>query len=119
VEELQTEGGDLNFLRSRLGWLLVALYVAVVVATYQDALAKRGTWLYDIGLDLVVLPYIVIVGRFLLGDATFGVHADAPWGLLPAVLFCSALLLIGGAFVEKGARHALGKIRARRAGPEA
>jgi len=43
--------GAVNFLRSRLGWLLVALYVAVVVATYQDALAKRGTWLYDIGLN--------------------------------------------------------------------
>jgi hypothetical protein len=104
---------QMRVLRSRLGWLLVALYVAAVVATYLDALAKRGTWLYDIGLDLVVLPYIVIVGRFFLGDPNFEVHADAPWGLLPAVLFCSALVLVGGAVVENGTRHALGKIRAR------
>jgi hypothetical protein len=109
----------MRVLRSKLGWLLVATYIAGVVATYLDALAKRGTWLYDIGLDLVVLPYIVIVGRFLLGDPTFEVHADAPWGLVPGVLFCSALLLLGGAIVENGTRRALGKLRARRAGSEA
>jgi len=106
-------------LRSRLGWLLVAAYVAVVVATYLDAMAKRGTWLYDIGLDLVVLPYIAIVGRLFLGDPTFEVHGNAPWGLVPAVVFCSALVLLGGAIVESGARRALRKIRARKAGSEA
>jgi hypothetical protein len=109
----------MRVLRSRLGWLLVAVYVVVVVATYLDALAKRGTWLYDIGLDLVFLPYIVIVGRFLLGDRTFEVHADAPGGLVPAVLFCSALLLVGGALVEDGTRRVLARIRAGRAGSEA
>jgi len=96
----------------------VATYLAAVVATYLDALAKRGTWLYDIGLDLVVLPYIAIVGRLFLGDPTFEVHADAPWGLVPAVIFCSALVLLAGALVESGARRILRKIQARNAGFE-
>ncbi len=89
-----------------------------MVATYLDALAKRGTWLYDIGLDLVVLPYIAIVGRLFLGDPSFEVHADAPWGLVPAVIFCSALVLLAGAAVESGARRVLRKIRARNDGFE-
>jgi hypothetical protein len=101
-------------LRSKLGWLLVVAYVAAFIATYFDALSKRGTWLYDIGLDVLAIPYIAIVGRLLLGDGTFELHADAPWGLVPAVVFCSALLLLMGAAVESGARRVLRGIRERR-----
>ncbi len=94
--------------RSRLGWFLVAIYVAVFVAAYLDARAKRGTFLYDIWLDLLALPYI-LAGRVLLQKPTFEVHGHEPWGLVPAVLFCSAVVLVLGAAIEHGIRSALGR----------
>jgi hypothetical protein len=94
----------MRILRSRLGWALVAIYVVVFVAAYMDALSKRGTFLYDIWLDILALPYIAIVGRLVLRSPTFEVHAHEPWGLVPAVLFCGALLLLLGAAIERGVR---------------
>jgi hypothetical protein len=108
----------LRIVRSRLGWLLAATYVAVFIAAYFDAMAKRGTWLYDIGLDFLALPYIAVVGRLLLQDPTFELHASEPWGLVPAVVFCSGLLLLLGAAIESAARHAWRGIRSRSAGSE-
>jgi hypothetical protein len=67
--------------------------------------APWGTFLYDIGLDLLALPYILIVGRLLLRQPTFAVHAHEPWGLVPAVIFCSGFLLLVGAGVERAARR--------------
>jgi len=94
----------MRILTSRLGWALVTGYVVVFVAAYFDAMSKRGTFLYDIWLDILALPYIAIVGRLLLQDPTFEVHAHEPWGLVPAVLFCGALLLLIGSAVERGVR---------------
>lgn len=91
--------------RSRLGWLLVALYVVTFVVAYFDAEAKRGTFLYDVWLDILALPYIVIVGRLLLQSRTFALHAHEPWGLVPAVIFCGTLLLLVGAAIE----HVVGR----------
>ncbi len=94
--------------RSRLGWILVAIYLFVFVVAYFDATAKRGTFLYDIWLDILTLPYIVVVGRLLLRSSTFAVHAHEPWGLVPAIFFCSVVVLLVGAIIEHGARSALG-----------
>jgi len=85
----------------------VVLYLAVYIAAYVDALGKRGTFLGDIWLDVLALPYIAIVGRVLLGDPTFDLHVYQPWGLLPAVLFCSFLLLALGAGIEWSVRRLL------------
>jgi hypothetical protein len=87
----------MGILRSKLGWALVAVYVVGFITVYSHVQAHRGTFVYDIGLDLLALPYILIVGRLLLQEPTFAVHAHEPWGLLPAVVFCSALILIAGA----------------------
>ena len=95
--------------RSRFGWILVAIYLVTFVVAYLNAIAKRGTFLYDIWLDILTLPYIVIVGRLFLQSPTFAVHAHEPWGLVPAVLFCGVLVLLLGAVVEHGVRSALGK----------
>ena len=95
--------------RSRFGWILVAIYLVTFVVAYPNATAKRGTFLYDIWLDILTLPYIVIVGRLFLQSPTFAVHAHEPWGLVPAVLFCGVLVLLLGAIVEHGVRSALGK----------
>lgn len=85
---------------SRFGWVLAALYVLGFVAAYLHAMANRGMFLYDLGLNILALPYIVIVGRLLLQDQLFSVHAHEPWGLVPAVLFCSALAWLVGAGME-------------------
>jgi hypothetical protein len=95
--------------RSTFGWLLVAIYLVVFVVAYFDAAAKRGTFPYDIWLDILSLPYIVIVGRLLLQSPTFEVHEHEPWGLVPAVVFCSAIVLLLGAVIEHGVRSAVGK----------
>src|SRR5262245_37510596 len=94
----------MRILRSKLGWALVTVYLAVFVAAYFDAMSKRGVFLYDIWLDILALPYIAIVGRLLLQDPTFEVHAHEPWGLVPAVIFCGLFLLLLGAAVEHGVR---------------
>lgn len=104
--------------RSRLGWLLVAVYVVAFVAAYADALGKRGTFLYDIWLDILALPYIVVVGRLLLRSPAFEVHAHQPWGLVPAVLFCGIVVLLLGAAIEHGVRSLVGRSPPRSARPD-
>jgi hypothetical protein len=95
----------MRVLRSRLGWLLVVLYVAGFVWAYFDAMSKKGTFLYDIWLDVLALPYIVLVGRLFLRDPNFALHAHEPWGLVPALLFCGGLLLVIGAGIESAVRR--------------
>ena len=89
--------------------MLVALYLVVFVVAYFDAMSKRGIFLYDIWLDILTLPYIAIVGRLLLQSPTFEVHAHEPLGLVPAVLFCGAILLLLGGAIEGGVRRVLNR----------
>lgn len=91
--------------------MLVALYLVVFVVAYFDAMSKRGIFLYDIWLDILTLPYIAIVGRLLLQSPTFEVHAHEPLGLVPAVLFCGAILLLLGGAIEGGVRRVLNRKR--------
>ena len=98
-------------LRSKLGWALVVIYLVVFMTVYSHVQAHRGTFLYDIGLDLLALPYILVVGRLLLGQPTFEVHAHEPWGLVPAVIFCSGFVLLVGAGLEYAVRGVLKKLR--------
>jgi hypothetical protein len=105
--------------RSRLGWLLVAIYLVAFVVAYVDAVERRGTFVYDIWLDILSLPYIVIVGRLLLRSPTFAVHAHEPLGLVPAVVFCSVLVLLLGALLEHGVRSALRRSSPRTAKADA
>ncbi|MEA2712808.1 MAG: hypothetical protein QOK27_769 [Gemmatimonadales bacterium] len=98
-------------LRSKPGWALVVIYLVAFMTVYSHVQAHRGTFLYDIGLDLLALPYILVVGRLLLGEPTFEVHAHEPWGLVPAVIFCSGFVLLVGAGLEHAVRGALKKLR--------
>jgi hypothetical protein len=91
--------------RSKLGWALVVVYVVAFITVYAHVQDNRGTFLYDIGLDLLALPYILIVGRLLLQQPTFAVHAHEPWGLVPAVVFCSGFVLLLGAGLERVIRR--------------
>jgi hypothetical protein len=109
----------MRIVRSRLGWLLVAIYVVVFIVAFFDAMSKRGVFLYDIWLDILTLPYIVIVGRLLLQSPTFEVHAHEPLGLVPAVIFCSAILLLIGAAIEGGIRRAVRRGRSVSGKPDA
>src|SRR5262245_53795509 len=98
----------MRVLRSRLGWTLVAVYVIAFLAAYRHSIRNRGVFLDDIWLDLLSIPYI-LVGRMLTQDRTFEVHAHEPWGLVPAVIFCSAIVLVVGAMVENGIRRLIGR----------
>ena len=105
----------MSVLRSKVGWALVVVYVAGFITVYARVLPHRGTFLYDIGLDLMALPYILVVGRLLLGQPTFAVHAHEPWGLVPAVVFCSGLILLAGAGLEHVVRGIMNRRRASQA----
>ena len=106
----------MSVLRSKLGWALVLIYLVGFVTVYYHVIPHRGTFVYDLGLDLMALPYIVIVGRLLLQQPTFAVHAHEPWGLVPAVIFCSGLLLLVGAGLERAGRAVARRVRSRRPG---
>lgn len=100
-------------LRSKVGWALVVIYVVAFITVYAHVRDHRGTWVYDIGLDVLALPYILVVGRLLLGQPTFAVHAHEPWGLVPAVVFCSAIVLLIGAGLEGAVRRVVKRRRSR------
>jgi hypothetical protein len=91
-------------LRSKVGWALVVIYVVAFMTVYSHVQAHRGTFLYDLGLDLLAVPYILVVGRLLFQEPTFAVHAHEPWGLVPAVIFCSGVVLLAGAGLERAVR---------------
>ena len=82
------------------------------MTVYSHVQAHRGTFLYDIRLDLLALPYILVVGRLLLQQPTFAVHAHEPWGLVPAAIFCSGVVLLAGAGLERAVRAL--RLRGRR-----
>jgi hypothetical protein len=103
----------MGVLRSKVGWTLVVIYVVAFITVYSHVQAHRGTFLYDLGLDLLALPYILVVGRLLLQQPTFAVHAHEPWGLVPAVLFCGGLVLLAGAGLERTVRRVVKRRRSR------
>ncbi len=106
----------MGVLRSKLGWAFVVLYVVGFITVYYRVRPHQGTFVYDLGLDLLALPYILVVGRLLLQQPTFALHAHEPWGLVPAVVFCSGLLLLAGAGLERAGRAVSRRVRSRRAG---
>ena len=108
----------MGVLRSKLGWALVVIYVVTFITVYFQIQPHRGTFLYDIWLDLLSVPYILIVGRLLLQQPTFAVHGYEPWGLVPAVVFCSGVVLLLGAGLEHLVRAAVRRRRSRRAAPK-
>ena len=61
----------------------------------------------------ISVPYILIVGRLLLGQPMFEVHAHEPWGLVPAVIFCSGVVLLVGAGLERAVRALRAVVRRR------
>jgi hypothetical protein len=81
----------------------------------MGVLRSKLGWAF--GLDLLALPYILIVGRLLLQQPTFAVHAHEPWGLLPAVVFCSGLVLLAGAGLERAVRRLFRRWHRQRPGP--
>ena len=85
--------------RSPVGWTFAALYVGAFVLAYLDYLRYRGTWLDDLGLNVLAMPY-VLVGRVVTLSATFQLHGFEPWGLVLALLFCTVLAYFLGAGLQ-------------------
>jgi hypothetical protein len=105
----------MGVLRSKLGWAFVVVYVVGFITVYSHVIPHRGTFVYDLGLDVMAIPYILVVGRLLLQQPTFALHAHEPWGLVPAVIFCSGLLLLAGAGLERAGRAVARRLRSRQA----
>jgi hypothetical protein len=84
-----------RFWRSWLGWTFAALYVVAFVLEYFDYLRNRGTWMADLLLDVMGMPY-VLIARMVTWDPSFDLHGFQPWGLVPACLFCAALAYLLG-----------------------
>jgi hypothetical protein len=90
--------------RSKVGWVLAALYVVIFAVAYADYLRKQGTWLADLGLGVLVIPYI-LAGRLITLDPTFEFHGDQPWALVPALICCTALAYFFGLALDRSLRR--------------
>ncbi len=90
--------------RSKLGWSLALLYLCAFVAEYIQYRRNRGTWLADLGLDLLAVPYILL-GRVLTGNSAFELHGFEPAGLMVAALFCGTLVYLLGYLIERAIRR--------------
>jgi hypothetical protein len=105
----------MRFRRSRVGWVFAALYLAVFALAYADYRRYEGTWFADMGLNILVLPYLW-VGRIVTLDSTFQLHGYKPWGFVPAVLACGALAYLIGAGIEWALRKFRSLFRNRASG---
>jgi len=93
--------------RSKLGWSLALLYLCAFVAEYMQYRQNRGTWMSDLGLNVLAIPYI-LAGRLFTGDSTFELHGFAPAGLVVAASFCGTLVYLLAYLIEQ-AIHRLRK----------
>ena len=90
--------------RSKLGAVLAVVYIALFAAEYADYRHHQGTWLADLGLNVLAIPY-VLVGRVFTLDPAFELNGTEPWGLVPAMAFCAALVYLIGLGVERVGRR--------------
>jgi hypothetical protein len=102
----------MRFWRSPVGWAFATVYVAAFAWAYVDYWRNRGTWMADLGLDILALPYI-LVGRVVTMSATFELHGFQPWGLVPAVLFCAFLAYLLGAVLQRAVVTVRRRVAAR------
>jgi hypothetical protein len=51
----------MGVLRSKVGWSLVVIYVVAFITVYSRVKPHYGTFVYDLGLDALAIPYILIV----------------------------------------------------------
>ena len=106
----------MGVLRSKLGWAFVVLYVVGFITVYYRVRPHQGTFVYDLGLDLLALPTFWWWDGCSCSSRPSRYHAHEPWGLVPAVVFCSGLLLLAGAGLERAGRAVSRRVRSRRAG---
>ena len=90
----------MRFWRSPVGWVFAAAYVVVFAWAYVDYWHNRGTWMADLWLDVLAMPY-VLVGRVLTLTPTFELHGFRPLGLVPALVFCALLAYCLGAGLQR------------------
>ncbi len=110
----EKQGRRVRFLRSFAGAFLALLYAGAFVYAYIDYRNNAGTWLADLLLVLVSMPFVLTM-RFLAGGSFDYGGADTV-KVIAAALFCCALVWVIGAALEYFARalvrSILGKERA-------
>jgi hypothetical protein len=88
---------------SVLGAALAVLYAAAFVAAYVDYLNHAGTWLADLALLLIALPFTLTMDVLTIG--AFNMSGDETFKVIVAALFCCALAYLIGAAVEWAVRR--------------
>jgi hypothetical protein len=85
-------------LKSMLGAIFASLYIVVFVAAYVDYRIHVDEWFADLGLILIVMPFLLTM-RFLSGGS-FNLTGEDSAKLLAGALFCGALAWLVGAALE-------------------
>jgi len=84
--------------RSWTGALFALLYAAPIAYAYVDYRRHAGTWLADLMLAIVVLPFTLTMRWLSGGDFDFA--GDMTARVVAAALFCCALAYLLGLVLE-------------------
>jgi hypothetical protein len=89
--------------RSTTGIAFAAVYLLVYAAAYLDYRRQQGTWMADIWLAILAVPY-TLAGRLLTGNTSFQFEAREWFDLLVAGLMCAGLAYALGAAIGAAIR---------------
>ena len=89
--------------RSTTGAAFAGVYLVAYAAAYFDYRQQQGTWMADIWLAILAVPY-TLAGRLLTGNASFQFEAREPFDLVVAGLACAALAYTVGAGIAAAIR---------------
>ena len=84
--------------RSTTGIAFAAVYFLAYAAAYLDYRRQQGTWMADIWLAILAVPY-TLAGRALTGNTSFQFEAREPFDLVVAGLTCAVLVYALGTVI--------------------
>ncbi len=90
----------MNRPRSATGLVFAGIYLVGYVWAWIDAYRHRGTWMGDILIAILAVPY-TLVGRLLTGNDAFEFNAFDALDVFVAGAFCAVIVyLIGWAMAS-------------------
>jgi hypothetical protein len=80
---------------STTGVVFVGTYLVAYIWAWVDAYRPRGTWMGDILIAILAVPY-TLMGRMLTGNDTFEFNAFDPLDFFLAAVLCSVIVYLIG-----------------------